>query len=213
MTAAAPAIFSLGDRVRHPAKPEWGIGQVLSAQAVRDNGAASQRLQIRFDRAGLKTIATAFVQLRPVGDESDASASAGHAASDMPAAAREVDPFKTASVNDVARVMAAIPEDAVDPFATPLQRYRATLDLYRFTNAGASLLVWAAAQSGMPDPLSRFSRHELEEHFQRFAFARDQHLAKTDREARLADPAAATDLLAKAPEPARRALSRNNRRG
>ena len=57
--------FSFGDRVVHAAKPEWGVGQVVGAQPISENGVSAQRLTIRFDRAGLKTLSTGFAELRP----------------------------------------------------------------------------------------------------------------------------------------------------
>ena len=62
-------------------------------------------------------------------------------------------------------VMARLPEAATDPFSGLEARLKATLGLYRFTDQGGSLLDWAAAQSGLKDPLSEFSRHDLERHF------------------------------------------------
>jgi hypothetical protein len=206
-----PGTYQLGDRVKHPAKPEWGVGEVLSAQAVRDNGAASQRLQIRFDRAGLKTICTAFVTLLPAapGEVGPEPASRGPASGP---GGGGVDPFAAADNADVMKRMTTLDERAIDPFSTAAQRLAATLSLYRFTSTGGSLLDWAAAQSGLTDPLSRFSRHELEQMFGRWEVLRDQHLGKVEREARVADPEATTRALAAGPETARRALQRNIRR-
>src|SRR5215475_864002 len=76
--------------------------------------------------------------------------------------------------------MSRLPDATTDPFTPLSARLKATIDLYRFTDSGGSLLDWAAAQSRLKDPLSRFSRHELEQLFRRFAFVRDEHLKKLD---------------------------------
>lgn len=102
--------------------------------------------------------------------------------------------------------MARLPETATDPFASPPQRLSATLALYRFTPNGGSLLDWAAAQSGLADPLAVFNRHELEQFFARFATARDQHLRQLADEIRRKDPDALNRALAGAPPAAQNAL-------
>ena len=53
---------------------------------------------------------------------------------------------------------------------------------------------WAVAQTGLDDPLSRFTRHELEQHFDRWAYEREQHLSKLLQEARL-EPATVNNAL------------------
>jgi hypothetical protein len=50
--------------VVHAGKPEWGVGVVSSAQNVTQDGKPSQRLTIRFERAGLKTVSTAVASIR-----------------------------------------------------------------------------------------------------------------------------------------------------
>ena len=70
----------------------------------------------------------------------------------------------------------ALPEALTDPFATPVDRLRATLETYRFTNDPKGLLDWAAAQTGHDDPLSHHTRTELEEAYPKFVREREQHL-------------------------------------
>jgi hypothetical protein len=43
---------------------------------------------------------------------------------------------------------------------------------------------WAVAQTGLDDPLSRFSRQELEQHFSRYVTERDAHLGRLLAETR-----------------------------
>lgn len=192
-----PQAYAFGDRLTHAAKPEWGVGEVVAAQNVQQDGQACQRLQVRFERAGLKTLSTAVANLRP----------AAAAGARTPAAAEPVD------LSDPVETMCAVPEPARDPFATPAARLEATLDLYRYTPTGASLLDWAARQSGLADPLERFNRHELEAFFERFRFNLDGHLAKVVREVRVQDPQALQRIVAAAPAEARQAVKRLNGRG
>jgi hypothetical protein len=51
--------FSLGDFVRHPGKPEWGIGQVQSIVGMN--------VTVNFPNAGKQMINCAIVELEKVG--------------------------------------------------------------------------------------------------------------------------------------------------
>lgn len=58
MTRLAP-----GDYVRHPGKPEWGLGQVQSA--IRN------RVTVNFEHAGKLLIDTDAVELRETDPDAD----------------------------------------------------------------------------------------------------------------------------------------------
>lgn len=194
-----PREWAKGDQVVHATKPEWGIGEVLGAEAATQNGSPCQRLTVRFDRAGLKTLSTAFAELRP--------------ASDAPRLAtqeeKSADPLAAAlNATPVEEVMVRLPERATDPFLSMRDRLNATLDLYRFTEGGSSLLDWACMQTSLKDPLSRFNRHELEQWFARFKMEVDQHLRKLVRDARKQEPGLVEDVAAGAGPAARQALRR-----
>jgi len=135
--------FAFGDRVVHPGKPEWGVGTVSKAAPEIHQGASCQRLTIRFERGGLKTISTGIVAIQPA----DGSGGASEGGSKAPAADVASGPAdwldEAAGVNP-AEAMARLPEPATDPFSTPVQRLEATLGLYRFTRDPGSLLDWAA---------------------------------------------------------------------
>jgi hypothetical protein len=214
-------LWSTGDRVVHTGKPEWGSGAVSSATRTTQDGKPCQLLTIRFDRAGVKTISTAFANLipaedagglnfapEPLGPAPTASNNGkGHAApskEDEFAARLMGGPGTT----DIRAAMTKLPEPATDPFSTPIDRLKATLGLYRFAPTGGSLLDWAAMQSGLADPLSRFNRHELEKFFESFAMARDGQLRKAAGDARKADPVGAGALIKQALPSAQQALRR-----
>ena len=58
IAGAVTAIIEPGMRVRLPARPEWGIGQVQSV--------AGQRVTVNFEHAGKVLINAAVVELEPV---------------------------------------------------------------------------------------------------------------------------------------------------
>jgi len=173
--------FQMGDRVVHADKPEWGVGIVSTSSMGDHEGVPCQRLVIRFDRAGLKTVSTAFAKIEPAGSrvgtvpekESPNAQSAGGE-----------NPILNASPREIQQIMTSIPEAARDPFGSPAQRLRSTLMLYRFTASGGDLINWAVMQSGLSDPLSKFTRHELEDFFGYFEKILWKHLGKMVREAR-----------------------------
>lgn len=58
MTRLAP-----GDYVRHPDKPEWGLGQVQSA--------IGNRVTVNFEHAGKLLIDVGAIELRPADPDAD----------------------------------------------------------------------------------------------------------------------------------------------
>lgn len=164
--------FKFGDRLVHASKPEWGTGVVTAVQNLVEEGVATQRLTLRFDRAGLKTLSTAFADLRPA-DEHPSTDAAGAAA-----ASSGVSWLEQLEAGDLTERMQRLPEATRDPFVSLATRLKATLGLWRFSEQGAALLDWAAMQTGLKDPLARFNRHELEQFFKRFATEREAHLKR-----------------------------------
>jgi hypothetical protein len=196
--------WKTGDRVIHAGRPEWGVGEVRGAESTMQEGRKCQRLTIRFEREGVKTLSTAYAELRP-GDDSialrevaDAQRRDGDGAGWLNQAEAE---------NPLER-MTTLPDVATDPFRTKRARLEATLGLYRFSGGASSLLDWAAMQSGMKDPLSKFSRHELEQYFERFKQALEGHLRKLVFELKKEDPGGLAELAAAATPQAKAALRR-----
>jgi len=207
MTATAEHKFSIADRVIHPGKPEWGVGTVATTSSIVHEGTPCQRLAIRFDRAGLKTITTAFVALQLA---TKSASIASDAENPLPAAATDDSVPQDAMA--ARKLMSSLPGDATDPFASPASRLRAIVNLYRFEPTAGSLIDWAAAQSQLADPLSRFNRHELEEFFSDFKRSLDAALRKAVQETSRADPAELRDITQKAPPAGQRALQQVHRR-
>jgi hypothetical protein len=193
-------VWQSGDRVVHTARPEWGHGKVLSATSIRENGEDAQRVTVRFDRAGTKTLSTAVARLA----QADATP--------VQVFTSDADePGGEQGRNDKKHLVAKlvkVPEAATDPFLPLAGRLRAAVGLYRFENHGRSLLDWAAAQSGLADPLAVFGRHELEESFAAFRRALDAHVAKLVTQARHDEPSALAGLGAKTTPEVRDMLTR-----
>lgn len=197
--------WDIGAKVRHTACPEWGIGVVTAAQSLVQDGVRCQRLTVRFDKVGSKTISTAFANLAAA---TDTILDRPPLDKPMPATPATDELLKLESKAATEETFLKIPEPANDPFVSLTKRATATLDLYRFSPQGASLLDWAMMQSGLRDPLSRYNRHELETLFNRFRQNLDAHARKTLKELKKQDPAALAALLAAARPEAKAALRR-----
>lgn len=198
---ATQTSWSFGDRVVHVSRPEWGAGVVTGTSTGEQDGRPCQMVTVRFERAGIKTLSTAFATLRAATAE---DALLNSAKSKGGGSSEAEDPFlakmrQAAGGGDPKVAMLKVSDDATDPFVTAQQRFDATVRLYRFTPTGRSLLDWAAVQSGLNDPLSRYNRHELESFFQQWTINRDNHLKKVALELKKADPGALQRSIAAAP--------------
>jgi len=178
--------LSFGDRVRHASRPEWGIGTVVKIETVPVNGHTSQRLSVRFPNAGMKTLIADGVELHRVQDTGDPLSE--HFDSAPVARAwnkyTQDDWLSPVARKKVLEALISLPQEMRDPFFSLQKRLHQTFRLYRFDKSGKGIIDWAVAQTGLDDPLSRFSRQELEQHFARFASERDGHLQKLIQEAR-----------------------------
>lgn len=207
--------FQPNDKIQHPGKPDWGVGTVLSVQRATHEGTPCQRLTVRFDGAGRKTINTAFATLTLLSERAPepapapraaprpAAAAAPHPAPEPAPAARPVEP------GELAERLAQLPDPLVDPFRDLDKRLADTLASYRYQPGDRTLLEWATAQTGLTDPLSIVSRHELEEHFTNFRIRLDRHLKSLLDEARRTR-VDTRPILAGAPASAQQALRRIN---
>jgi hypothetical protein len=193
--------WAVGDRVVHPARPEWGAGEVLLANSATQDGKPCQRLEVRFERAGLKTLSTAHVELKPT--SSVEPVPVGETIAE--------DPLTLAATKgEIEERMTKLPDEATDPFLSLAKRAKHSLGLYRFGETPGGLLDWATAQTGLKDPLVRFNRHELEQWFTRFRMGLDTHMKKLLRDLKREDPRAAEELFSGASPAARQALRRAN---
>ena len=167
---ADPQSYRRGDQVYHTKRPEWGLGEVDHAFSITHEGKPAQRLTVTFRHKGRVTLNTAVAPLATKETEtpmtrtnSNASTNGGWLAS---------------LESDGGDELSHMPPAASDLFSSLEQRLAATLDTFRFSTEPRSLIEWAVAQTGLEDPLTRFTRHELEEGFQRFEHNRRTHLKK-----------------------------------
>lgn len=189
--------------------PEWGAGEVIAAEGITHEGKPCQRLTLRFARAGLKTISTAFAELIPAtGPKVSAEPEYSGVRTSTEPETRTLDLAKVMDASNVEEAMMKLPEAATDPFLSLRKRLSATLALYKKGESASGLLDWAAVQTGLKDPMSRFNRHELEQWYGRFKMEVDQHLKKLVRDAYKAEPGLVEELRAGASPSARDALRR-----
>lgn len=198
-----------GDRIRHPKRPEWGVGEVTRVELITHDGQSEQRVWVRFKSVGLKTLLASIAQpehTEPAKSDLESQFHAQPTLVDLEAL-REGGWLGDIAKKKPEDAMRSLPPRATDPFLSASKRLEHTLSLYRFGAHGRSLIEWAVAQSGLEDPLSRFSRHELEQFHQRWRFDLDAHTGRLLQELRR-EPHTVQQLLARAPVPAVAAVRR-----
>jgi hypothetical protein len=84
-----------------------------------------------------------------------------------------------------------------DPFQSLARRLEATVESFKFSTEARSLIDWAVAQTGLSDPLSKYTRHELELGFARFARDRELHLRDLVKQLRSQGKLAVADEVAR----------------
>lgn len=183
--------FKAGDRVVHQAKPEWGVGEITRADHASHEGKPCQRLTVRFDRVGPKTITTAIAGIAP-------------APPVQPTDAAPLDPA------EFRQRLVSLPDACTDPFADLARRIEATAALYRFSDPGRDLLAWATAMTAVMDALALATRHELESAFRDFTMVRDNHLRKLAADASRQNKTKAAAMVEALPAQAREVLRRGN---
>ena len=178
-------IIEFGDQVRHLDRPEWGVGSVSKVESTSVEGEPAQRITARFANAGIKVLNSSGARLERL-EANIASQETGTCRDQFDEIDRmsKDDLLAPIASRKLAELMLAIPEPCRDPFRSLEDRIRSTVELYRFDNGGKGLIGWAVMQTGLDDPLARFNRHELEEHFKRWSHEREQFLRKLMNEAR-----------------------------
>ncbi|TVQ51672.1 MAG: DUF3553 domain-containing protein [Phycisphaerales bacterium] len=207
--------FEYGNQVRHVKRPEWGVGAVIKAEDTSVNGEPLQRITVKFPNAGLKRLVSAHALLQRVESKQqgetvglDSASSPDELSTQLALLDRQSDDWLSpVAQRKILEFMTTLPEEIRDPFNSLRKRLVATLNLYRFDRSGRGLIDWAVAQSGLSDPLSRFSRQELEQYFERWVRERDQHLDRLLQQAR-DEPGMVREVTAAAPAAAQRVLRR-----
>ena len=199
--------FEYGDTVRLPKRPEWGVGSIVKAEEVAVKGKMTQRVNVRFPNAGLKTLNSSIAELEIVRDDKQVLIDDTSESFDDLQRMSESEWLAPIAQKRIQEAMLNIPMPARDVFRSLESRLQATIELYRFDCSGRGLMDWAVAQSAMKDPLSRFSRQELEQYFHRWATEREQHFYKLLKEAS-ALPEMVRKQFANAPAEAKQVMQR-----
>ncbi|MEQ9454040.1 MAG: DUF3553 domain-containing protein [Phycisphaeraceae bacterium] len=192
--------YQSGQVVSHPKRPEWGRGIVRSAEPITHDGVPAQRVAVDFANKGRIVVNTAIANLQVTGVEpgyvaqpkisprknpSSMVIQQKAAVSDDEASRRNAGWLTDLEQGRGAdQELWSLPLAMTDPFGSLKQRLSATLDSYRFTTEPRSLISWAVAQTGLDDPLSKFTRSEMEQAFPRFCRDRDNHLVDLVRTAK-----------------------------
>lgn len=210
-TEMAEHTFKFGDHVRHAKRPEWGVGLIIKTEDTAVNGQPQQRITVRFPNAGLKRLMSGHALLQRVDEqaETEVAVNGNGAAAGFQQWDRLTDSdwLSPVAQRKVQEMMTTLPEEIRDPFNGLGKQLAATLSLYRFDKSGRGLIDWAVAQSGLDDPLSRFTRQELEQLFDRWTRERDNHLEKLLASAR-DEPEIVRDVVRNAPPAARAAVKK-----
>ncbi len=168
--------WSVGDRTINPARPDWGVGTITSVAAHFANGKEGQRLGIRFDGAGLKTVSTAIITLTA--------------------------PSSGVGETPIAD-LTALPEGVLDGSRPLVARLGEAAKWYRFREGDRSALDWAIQRLGVSDPLSTLTREQLHAAREGFFRGLDHQIRQLARELGRRDPAALAAASDSAPPAAR----------
>jgi len=161
--------FERGDAVVHPRRPEWGRGVVKDAHSITHEGRSAQRLAVDFANHGRVVINTAVAPLVAPEKAQESKMTSTRTSGGW---LSELEKASTGQRHE----LWDLPAEMKDPFASLGSRLKATLKTYRFSTEARSLIEWAVIQTGLDDPLSKYTRSELEQAFPRFARDRDLHL-------------------------------------
>ena len=178
-----PKHFKVGDKVAHPKKPEWGTGIVVDAQPASHDGIAAQRLRIDFANKRNTTLNTAVAPLvsgeqinksmnptpKGLGQDMSMSTNTGNKPT-----AGWLDDLEGA--NGGKRELWDLPDGCDDPFSSDEEQLDVTLDTFKYSTDPGPLFQWAVVQTGLDDPLTKYTRVELEQAFPRYTRDRDNRL-------------------------------------
>jgi hypothetical protein len=149
----------VGQSVCNAARPEWGVGRVLSVQPARIGDKPAQRVSIQF-ATGHRTVLVPPARLVTPGPEPQRQAG-------------WLDGIGKSTLDDRLR---ALPAEITEVLGTPLDRLAAIIPLYAVSEENKSLLRWARDQTGIADPLSQWTRDELLVALRDFRNERDAYL-------------------------------------
>jgi len=177
-----PLTFKVGDTVAHPRKPEWGSGVVVQAQPVTHNGIQAQRLLVDFANKRSTTINTAVAPLVSSDAMEDRFPTPKGLGQDMSMSSTDLNKLGAGWLDQLEgksggkRELWDLPDACDDPFSSDEQQLDATLETFKYSTDPGPLFQWAVVQTGLNDPLTKYTRVELEQAFPRYARDRDNRL-------------------------------------
>jgi hypothetical protein len=163
-------MYKKGDRVRHPSRPEWGVGLITKIEVVARERTNDLRLWVRFASVGEKTLLASAAALEVVDDQGHSNSVHARPTLDSLQVTHGGGWLGSITKRTPEELMTTLPGEASDPFVPVQKRAEYLLKLYRFDGSPARLIEWGVAQSGVDDPLSRFNRQELEQLYKRWLF-------------------------------------------
>ncbi len=180
----------VGRKVRNPARPEWGDGEVLRVQATTVGGQPVHRVSVQFVTGHRMLVVPPARLVEP--------------APEQQRAAGWLDTLGKRTLDDR---LVNLPVSVREFIGTPAQRVALLASLYTYDEEPASLVQWARRQADVADPLSQWSRDELMVAFREFCMERDsalRHAAALVKQK--AGPAALERVLADLPDAVRPAM-------
>ena len=184
----SPAL--VGRKVCNPARPEWGEGTVLRVQSTTVDGQPRHRVSVQF------AVGHRMLQVPPA-----------RLADPEPEPQRAPGWLAAAAADTLDDRLRRVPNDIVQFLGVPARHLVAFAPLYVYTEQPASLAKWARSQTGVADPLSHWSRDELQAAFRKFCDERDAAFRVVAARLKQAEGSAALeDAVAAAPEEVRGAM-------
>lgn len=169
----------VGQRVQNAARPDWGVGTVTRVERKSTAGSGIFRVSVQFN-LGLKHVLVPPARL----------------VVPQPEPTRQKGWLDSLGRNTLDDRLRRLPTETLEVLGTPAQKLAALAKLYRWSDEASAIAKWARAQTGVGDPLSAWTRDEIEVAFRDFANERDAALRA----------AAARIKLSEGPEALRRAL-------
>src|SRR5262245_32162795 len=145
MIALEPSPALVGQKVINPSRPEWGVGQVLRVSEVVENGVTVHRVSVQFPTGHRNLLMPPAKLCNP-----------------QPEKQRQAGWLDGLAKTDLDTKLRSLPEDVLFFLGLPHQRIAAAASMYEWEESDAGLVRWARKQTMTSDPLSLWTRDELQ---------------------------------------------------
>lgn len=152
----------VGRKVMVPTRPEWGVGEVLRVSQTRVNREIIFRVSVHFP-SGHRTLLMPPARL----------------VEPFPEKERQAGWLDSLGKNTLDGKLRALPEELQFFLGTPGQRFSEVAKLFEWDDRPESLVRWARRQSLASDPLTLWTRDELQAAFDEFCAKRDTYLRES----------------------------------